>query len=181
MNPDDGAALTGLATEERLRAGDLIAELNARASKIGLNTTNWPGLTMYRFEAPVVPQWSAVHALSLCVVAQGRKAVTVDGFTYRYDPFNYLVLSRGMRFEAEILEASIEKPFLSFVLQIDPAIVRRVSADLNERTTTTWPNARVSALPPSLTCSATLPGCRHTSSSRVSGSTGRGNCSWMAR
>lgn len=59
------------------------------------------------------------------MVAQGRKAVTVDGFTYRYDPFNYLVLSRGMRFEAEILEASIEKPFLSFVLQIDPAIVRR--------------------------------------------------------
>ena len=130
MNADDGAALTGLATEERLRAGDLIAELNSRARRIGLNTTDWPGLTMYRFEAPVVPQWSEVHALSLCVVAQGRKAVTIDGSTYRYDPFNYLVLRRGLRFETEILEASVEKPFLSFVLQIDPAIVRRVSADL---------------------------------------------------
>jgi hypothetical protein len=40
-----------LATEERLRAGDLIAELNSRARRIGLNTTDWPGLTMYRFEA----------------------------------------------------------------------------------------------------------------------------------
>lgn len=138
MNADDGTALTGLATDERLRAGDLIAELNARARRIGLNTTDWPGLTMYRFEAPVVPQWSEVHALSLCVVAQGRKAVTIDGVTYHYDPFNYLVLSRGMRFEAEILEASVEKPFLSFVLQIDPAIVRRVSADLREHTTTAF-------------------------------------------
>jgi AraC-like DNA-binding protein len=117
-----------------VRAGDLVAELNSRASRIGLNTTDWPGLTLYRFEAPVVPQWSEVHALSLCVVAQGRKSVTVDGFTYRYDPFNYLVLSRGMRFEAEIVEASIEKPFLSLVLQVDPAVVRRVSADMRGST-----------------------------------------------
>ena len=138
MNDDDRTALAGLATEERLRAGDLIAELNSRACRIGLNKTDWPGLTMYRFEAPVVPQWSEVHALSLCVVAQGRKSVTIDGSTYCYDPFNYLVLSRGMRFEAEILEATVEKPFLSFVLQIDPAIVRRVSADLREHTTTTF-------------------------------------------
>jgi len=138
VDADDAGTLTGLATEERLRAGDLIAELNSRARRIGLNTTDWPGLTMYRFEAPVTPQWSEVHALSLCVVAQGRKAVTVDGSSYRYDPFNYLVLSRGMRFEAEILEASVEKPFLSFVLQIDPAIVRRVSADLHEHTTTAF-------------------------------------------
>lgn len=135
---DDGAPLTGLPTEERLNAGDLIAELNARARRIGLNTSDWPGLTMYRFEAPVIPQWSEVHALSLCVVAQGRKAVTIEGHTYLYDPFNYLVLNRGMRFEAEILEASVEKPFLSFVLQIDPALVRRVSADLREHTTTTF-------------------------------------------
>lgn len=147
MNADDSTVLTGLATEERLRAGDLIAELNSRARKIGLNKTDWPGLTMYRFEAPVLPQWSEVHALSLCVVAQGRKAVTIDGSTYRYDPFNYLVLTRGMRFEAEILEATVEKPFLSFVLQIDPAIVRRVSADLREHSTTTFRRPAARSLP----------------------------------
>lgn len=138
MNSNDRTALTGPATDERLRAGDLIAELNSRARRIGLNATDWPGLTIYRFEAPVVPQWSEVHALSLCVVAQGRKAVTIDGYTYRYNPFNYLVLTRGMRFEAEIIEASVEKPFLSFVLQIDPAIVRRVCADLYEHTTASF-------------------------------------------
>jgi len=280
VNADGRTALAGLATEERLRVGDLIAELNSRAGKIGLNTTDWPGLTMYRFEAPVVPQWNEVHALSLCVVAQGRKAVTIDGSTYCYDPFNYLVLSRGMRFEAEILKATVEKPFLSFVLQIDPAIVRRVSADLREHTTTTfrrpasrstlggravparvtpldantagavlrflraatvgpdrrvlapmylseivyrvlqaeqwrllldaatlehqndpvpgpsaisagicppswrsliWPTLCASARRRSPTCSATSPACRRTSSSRASGWSARGSCSWKAR
>jgi len=138
VTTDDQAALTGLATEERLRAGDLIAQLSSRAPRIGLNSTDWPGLTLYRFEAPVAPQWTEVHSLSLCVVAQGRKAVIIDGVTYRYDAFNYLVLTRGTRFEAEILEASVEKPFLSLVLQIDPAIVRRVSADLREHAATAF-------------------------------------------
>ena len=55
MNADDRTALAGLATEERLRVGNLIAELNFRACRIGLNKTDWPGLTMYRFEAPLVP------------------------------------------------------------------------------------------------------------------------------
>jgi AraC-like DNA-binding protein len=133
-----GETLTGLSTDERLRAGDLIAELKARAAAIGPNATQWPGLTIYRYEAPSGRQWSEVHSLALCVVAQGRKAVTVDDVTYRYDPFNYLVLHRGMRFEAEILEASIELPFLSFVLQIDPALVQRVSADLRDGAATAF-------------------------------------------
>jgi AraC-like DNA-binding protein len=132
MDQATTAALTGLSTEERLRAGDLIAELRARAPAIGPNATTWPGLTVYRFEAPSDRQWSEVRSLALCVVAQGRKAVTVDEGRYRYDPFNYLVLHRGMRFESEILEASIEMPFLSFVLQIDPAVVQRVSADIRD-------------------------------------------------
>ncbi|MGD0065331.1 MAG: hypothetical protein ABSB76_18010 [Streptosporangiaceae bacterium] len=76
MDADGAGTLTGLATEERLRAGDLIAELNARARRIGLNTTDWPGLTMYRFEAPVIPQWSEVHAPA------GREQLSAIGFSF---------------------------------------------------------------------------------------------------
>ena len=39
MDFDDGMPLTGLATDERLRAGDLIAELSTRATRIGLKLT----------------------------------------------------------------------------------------------------------------------------------------------
>jgi len=119
-------------------SGDLIAELAARAPASGANAGAWPGLTIYRFTAPAGPSWEEIQSLSLCIVAQGRKAVTVNGETYLYDPFHYLVLSSHLHFQAEILEASPTRPFLSFVLQIEPALVRRVSSDMLERRTTVF-------------------------------------------
>ena len=119
-------------------AGDLVAELAAAAPRIGANSGLWPGLTIYRFTAPVGPTWEEIQSLSLCIVAQGRKAVTVDGQNFLYDPFHYLVLASHLHFQAEVLEASIGRPFLSFVLQIDPVLVRQVSSDMLERRTTAF-------------------------------------------
>lgn len=98
-------------------AGDLVAELAATATGTGANNGLWPGLTIYRFTAPAGPTWEEIQSLSLCVVAQGRKAVTVGGERYLYDPFHYLVLASHLHFQAEVLQASVG-PFLSFVLQI---------------------------------------------------------------
>lgn len=134
--------------EQVITTGDLIAELAARAPRIGGNDGGWPGLTIYRFNEPTNPSWEEIQSLSLGIVAQGRKAVIVDGKTYVYDPFNYLVLSSHLQFQAQILEASPRKPFLSFVLQIDPAVVKRVSADMvDRRAPAGFPPVRSSALP----------------------------------
>jgi hypothetical protein len=119
-------------------ASSLIAELSRRAPEEGGNTGAWPGLTIYRFTAPAGPTWEEIRSLSLCIVAQGRKAVTVDGATYEYDPFNYLVLSSHLHFQAEIRQATRAAPFLSFVLQIDPSVVRQVTSDMLERRSTTF-------------------------------------------
>jgi AraC-like DNA-binding protein len=118
--------------------GELIAELAARAPQAGANGGLWPGLTIYRFTSPAGPTWEEIRSLSLCIVAQGRKAVTVDGETYLYDPSHYLILGSHLHFQAEVLEASIGRPFLSFVLQIDPVLVRQVSSDMLERRTTAF-------------------------------------------
>ena len=59
-------------------SGELIAELAARAPRAGANTGTWPGLTIYRFTAPAGPSWEEIQSLSLCIVAQSRKAVTTD-------------------------------------------------------------------------------------------------------
>ena len=118
--------------------GDLVAELASIATQAGPNAGLWPGLTIYRFTAPAGPTWEEIQSLSLCIVAQGRKAVTVGGETYLYDPFRYLVLSSHLHFQAEILEATLGRPFLSLVLQIDPALVRQVSSDMLERRTTVF-------------------------------------------
>src|SRR5208282_1456886 len=85
------------------------------------------------FTSPVGPTWEEIQSLSLCIVAQGRKAVTAEGDTYEYDPFHYLVLNSHLHFQAEILEATPAKPFLSFVLQIDPSVVRQVTSDMLEQ------------------------------------------------
>ncbi|WP_143770351.1 AraC family transcriptional regulator [Pseudonocardia dioxanivorans] len=119
-------------------SGDLLTEIRSRAPELGGNNGGWPGLTFYRFTHPAAPKWAEVKSLSLCIIAQGRKCVTVDGQQYFYDPFNYLVLSSSQHFQAEILEATPAKPFLSFVLQIDPTLVRRVSSDILDRRTTTF-------------------------------------------
>jgi transcriptional regulator GlxA family with amidase domain len=66
----------------------------------------------------------------VCIVAQGRKAVTADGHHYVYDQYQYLVLRSNLHFQSQILDATPDKPFLAFVLQIDPAVVRKVSAKM---------------------------------------------------
>lgn len=114
--------------EQPTPASSIVAELTHRTPKPGPNTSGWAGLTLYRFTAPQPPQWDEVGCLALFFVAQGRKAVRIDDVEYRYDPLHYFVLNRGTRFQAEILEASSERPFLSLVLQIAPVVVRRVTA-----------------------------------------------------
>ena len=134
--------------------GDLVAELASIATQAGPNTGLWPGLTIYRFTAPAGPTWEEIQSLSLCVVAQGRKAVTVGRETYVYDPFRYLVLSSHLHFQAEILEATIGLPFLSLVLQIEPDLVRQVSSDMLERRTTVFRTRETEARPPDACVSA---------------------------
>jgi AraC-like DNA-binding protein len=77
-----------------------------------------------------VATWDEIQSLSVCIVAQGRKAVTADGHHYVYDKYKYLVLRSNLHFQSQILDATPDEPFLAFVLQIDPAVVRRVSVPM---------------------------------------------------
>lgn len=111
-------------------AADLATAVAGHAPFEGINRAGWPGLLTYRLTSPVPAQWSEARSLSLFVVAQGRKRITVADRTYEYDPSTYLVLTRGQRFQAEILEASTEQPFLSLVLHLGAETVRRIAAGL---------------------------------------------------
>ena len=134
----------------------LIAELAARAPEVGANAGAWPGLTVYKFTSPAGPAWREVRSLLVCIVAQGREAVSIDGETYVYDPFQYLVLGSRVQIEAEILEASAGRPFLSFVLQIDPGLVRQMSGAMLERRETAWPSGQPAAFPVQRACASVL-------------------------
>lgn len=128
-------------------AGDLVAAMLAITPEVGPNETAWPGLTAYRFSRPQAPQWAEVRSLALCCVVQGRKRFVVDGREHVCDPFTYLLLTQGMRFEAEIVEARSDEPYLSFVLQIDPAIVSSVLVDMADRPAISPPEPAPRAAP----------------------------------
>jgi AraC-like DNA-binding protein len=109
-------------------SNDLAEELMTRSFGDGANVGLWPGMTIYRYIEPTVPKWDEIQSLSVCIVAQGRKAVTADGHHYECGEYQYLVLRGNLHFQSQILDATPDKPFLAFVLQIDPAVVRRLSA-----------------------------------------------------
>jgi AraC-like DNA-binding protein len=118
-------------SEELMLAGEIISLMARQAVNEGPTHPDWPGLTFYRFTQPVTPHWNEIGSVSLCMVVQGRKRVRVGSVDYFYDPFHYLVMKRGLRFQAEILQASSERPFLSFVLQVQPDLVTEVYEKMN--------------------------------------------------
>jgi AraC-like DNA-binding protein len=106
---------------------ELCEYIDRQASSEGpSHSAIWPGLTFYRFEQRVALRWDEVGSASLCMVVQGRKRLRIGSANYFYDPLHYLVIKRGLSFQWEILQASPQRPFLSFVLQMQPELVADV-------------------------------------------------------
>ena len=84
-----------------------------------------PGLHLSRHSVPLEQVYSVVEP-SLCVVAQGSKEFLLGENRYRYDPFHYLLVTVGLPYVGQVLEASKERPFLSLRLDLSPALVGEV-------------------------------------------------------
>ncbi|AQT82593.1 hypothetical protein B1R94_05810 [Mycolicibacterium litorale] len=108
----------------------LISALAACAPQAGAYTGLWPGLTVYRHIAPKGPTAHDVPGLGIGIVAQGRKAVTVDGTRYRYDQFQYLVIGGQRQIRSEVVEATPDQPCLCLVLRLEPATLRAMAATM---------------------------------------------------
>jgi len=64
-----------------------------------------------------------VHALrlpSLCIAAQGAKAVIVGQEVYQYDASRMIVFSVALPVAAQVTQASFPNPYLSLKLDLDP-------------------------------------------------------------
>jgi len=78
-----------------------------------------------------------VHSVvkpSFCVIAQGSKEVMVGESLYVYDPSHYLITTVELPRASQILEASREKPYLSFRLELTPALVSSVMLEAGQST-----------------------------------------------
>ena len=98
----------------------------------GRHASALPGLSFIRMSQPSA-RLPVVYKSCLCFVAQGSKRAFLGGRVYTYDPQNYLVLSMPLPLVSEIFQASLEKPFFSISLEIDPSAVTDLLLDLGER------------------------------------------------
>ncbi len=71
-------------------------------------------------------------APSFCVIAQGSKEIMLGNESYRYDPAHYLLITAELPLAGHIREASPEKPYLSFRLVLDTALVHSVMMEAGD-------------------------------------------------
>ena len=81
-----------------------------------------PGLHLARFSHPAGPFYTSL-APSFCVVAQGAKSIVVGPNEFRYDSSQYLITTMQLPISGTVIEASPERPYLSFRVELDASIV----------------------------------------------------------
>lgn len=78
-----------------------------------------------RSSSPTEP----IHSLyqpAFCVVAQGRKQALLGEEVFRYDPGHYLIYTVDLPLTFQVEEASQERPYLGFRLNLEAALVASV-------------------------------------------------------
>ena len=85
----------------------------------------FPGVTLSRSASPTHPLHS-VFTPAFCVIAQGSKQIVLGDESFKYDTGHYLIATVDLPIVSCVLEASEEKPYLSFRVELDPALVANV-------------------------------------------------------
>ena len=70
-----------------------------------------------------------IHSMyqpAFCVVAQGRKQALLGEEVFRYDPGHYLIYTVDLPLTFQVEEASKERPYLGFRLNLDSSLVASV-------------------------------------------------------
>jgi AraC-like DNA-binding protein len=89
------------------------------------------GLYLARVSLPM----GRVHSVdkpSLCVIVQGSKEILLGESSYRYDPSHYLIATVELPRISQVMEASKERPYLSFRLELTPALVSSVMLEAGQ-------------------------------------------------
>ena len=92
----------------------------------------FPGLFLGRSSKPT-EQVHSVFTPAFCVIAQGSKQVLLGNEVFRYDPGHYLISTVDLPIVSQVVEASKERPYFSFRLDLDAAIVASVMMESDIR------------------------------------------------
>ena len=95
----------------------IIELLDRHAISEGATETPIEGLQLFR-QSHRVERLPGVYDPSICVIVQGQKRAYLDGTTHIYDRNQYLCSTLPIPAEAELVEASPEKPLLGLLLRL---------------------------------------------------------------
>jgi AraC-like DNA-binding protein len=85
----------------------------------------FPGLFLGRSSRPTEKAHSLFRP-AFCVIAQGSKQVLLGEEVFRYDPGHYLISTVDLPIVSHVVEASKERPYFSFRLNLDASLVASV-------------------------------------------------------
>lgn len=105
----------------------LAAMIQREATREGRLPTRIEGVDLFRADSPT-PIRCAIYDPCVIVVAQGAKRGRVGGMSYEYSPARYLVLPVSLPIDAQVVEASSQRPFLSFAVRVDPIVLGEITA-----------------------------------------------------
>jgi len=119
MNVTNDAMARRTLAEQEL--AERIARLQPRDGKVQPQ----PGVHLHR-QSHAGQRAHSVGEPCFCVIAQGAKEIMLGAETFRYDPAHYLISTMELPLSGEVVEASPQRPYLSFRLTLDPAVVSSV-------------------------------------------------------
>jgi len=101
---------------------ELATLIDQYAKTDGVHATPIPRLFVVRSSRLTEPL-HGVYEPAVCIIAQGRKRAMLGDAVYVYDQDNYLVISVDVHVIGQVIEASDDKPYLCFRLDLDvPAL-----------------------------------------------------------
>src|SRR4051812_44882471 len=124
-------------SDNRERLASLLGEVAVRE---GVYRTPVEGVEVARISNSV-PRAPVVYEPKILIVGQGRKRAYLGGEVYRYDPYNYLVLSVPLPAECET-EASPEEPLLLLAINVEPAMLGEMMLEMDESAPPAGPTPR---------------------------------------
>ncbi len=95
----------------------------------GVARTPIAGLTLIRALAPSPLQYAVSKPL-VCLVVQGAKHVTMGPSAFAFGAGDSLLITADVPTVSQITHASLGKPYLSLVLDLDPTLIESLSIEM---------------------------------------------------
>ncbi len=114
----------------RLSLVDAVSR-NLESKEDGFHPTDVAGINLIKMSAPSAPS-GLVYKRSLCVTIQGAKKVAFGRTVFDYDEMSYLLITIQMPAISRITVASVERPYLGIVVDLDDGVLRSVMDELSD-------------------------------------------------